>query len=77
MFKIGEFSRLNKISIKTLRYYDKIGLLKPMEVQTDSGYRYYSAKQLPRLNKIVALKDMGFSLNDIMEIVENNLTIIN
>jgi effector-binding domain-containing protein/DNA-binding transcriptional MerR regulator len=75
MFKIGEFSRLNKISIKTLRYYDKIGLLKPMDVQTDTGYRYYSAKQLPRFNKIVALKDLGFSLNDIMEIVENDLTI--
>lgn len=71
MFRIGEFANLNKISIKTLRYYDELGLLKPMEVDWQTGYRYYSAKQLPRLNRILALKDLGFSLNQISNVIDN------
>ncbi|SHI84281.1 effector-binding domain-containing protein [Clostridium cavendishii DSM 21758] len=74
MFKIGDFSKLNKISIKTLRYYDEIGLLKPTKIDTESGYRYYSANQILRLNKIVALKSLGFSLNEITEIISNDLS---
>ena len=65
MFKIGDFSMLSRISVKTLRYYDEIGLLKPVNVDQFTGYRYYSADQLPRLNYIVALKDMGLSLEEI------------
>ncbi|WP_125153405.1 MerR family transcriptional regulator [Clostridium rectalis] len=72
MFKIGEFSKLNKVSINTLRYYDEIGLLKPIKTDIESGYRYYSAKQLPKLNKIIGLKDLGFSLNEILRIINNN-----
>ncbi|WP_027625965.1 MerR family transcriptional regulator [Clostridium lundense] len=71
MFRIEEFANLNKISIKTLRYYDELGLLKPMEVDWQTGYRYYSAKQLPRLNGILALKDLGFSLNQIGNVIDN------
>ncbi|OFI07105.1 HTH-type transcriptional activator mta [Clostridium acetireducens DSM 10703] len=71
MFKIGEFAKLNKISIKTLRYYDELELLKPMKVDFQTGYRYYSAKQLPRLNRILALKDLGFSLNQIADIIDS------
>ena len=74
MFKIGDFSRLSRISVKALRYYDEIGLLKPVEVDRFTSYRYYSADQLPRLNYIVALKDMGLSLEEITTLVNNSLT---
>src|SRR5688500_3767738 len=65
MFKIGEFSRFTRITVKMLRHYDEIGLLKPSFVDASSGYRYYLAEQLPRLNRIIALKDLGFSLDEI------------
>lgn len=65
MFKIGEFSRFTRITVKMLRHYDEIGLLKPSFVDTSTGYRYYLAEQLPRLNRIIALKDLGFSLDEI------------
>ena len=65
MFKIGDFSRLSRVSVKALRYYDEIGLLKPVRVDQFTGYRYYSADQLPSLNRIVGLKDLGLSLEEI------------
>ena len=54
MFKIGEFSKFSQVTVKTLRYYDQIGLLKPAEIDRFTGYRYYSASQLPRLHRILA-----------------------
>jgi effector-binding domain-containing protein len=74
MFKIGDFSMLSRVSVKTLRYYDEIGLLKPVEVDRFTSYRYYSADQLPRLNYIIALKDMGLSLEEVATLVNNELT---
>jgi effector-binding domain-containing protein len=74
MFKIGEFSRFSRVTVKTLRYYDKIGLLRPAEVDRFTGYRYYSASQLPRLNRILALKDLGLSLEQIGQLLEDDLT---
>ncbi|MEJ2047981.1 MAG: MerR family DNA-binding transcriptional regulator, partial [Dehalococcoidia bacterium] len=47
MLKIGDFSRLSRVTVKALRYYDEIGLLKPVEVDRFTGYRYYSLDQLP------------------------------
>jgi DNA-binding transcriptional MerR regulator len=73
MFKIGDFSRLTQITIKTLRYYDELGLLKPTQVDRFTGYRYYSIDQLPRLNRILALKDLGLSLEQITQLLENDL----
>ena len=73
MFKIGEFSKLSQVPIKTLRYYDEIGLLRPAQVDDFSGYRYYSAEQLPRLNRILALKDLNLSLAEIGEILDGEL----
>jgi len=73
MFKIGDFSRLSRISVKALRYYDEIGLLKPVQVDQFTSYRYYSADQLPRLNYIVALKDTGLSLEEIATLINNSL----
>ena len=65
MYKIGEFSRLSRITVKTLRHYDDEGLLKPATVDQFTGYRYYSAGQLPDLYQILSLKDLGLSLGQI------------
>ena len=62
MFKIGEFSKFSQVPVKTLRYYDQIGLFEPAKVDRFTGYRYYSASQLPRLHRILAMKDLGLSL---------------
>jgi DNA-binding transcriptional MerR regulator len=75
MFRIGDFSQLGQISIRTLRLYDEMGLLKPAQVDDFTDYRYYSLEQLPRLNRIVALKDLGFSLKEVAELLEDNLTL--
>jgi DNA-binding transcriptional MerR regulator len=62
MFTVGEFSRLAQVSKRMLRYYDEIGLLKPIHTDKVTGYRYYSAEQLPDLNRVLALKDLGLTL---------------
>jgi effector-binding domain-containing protein len=74
MFKIGEFSSLSRVTTKTLRYYDQIGLLKPAQVDEWTGYRYYSASQLARLNRILALKDLGLALDQIAHLLEGDLS---
>lgn len=74
MFRIGEFSRIGSVTIDTLRHYDALRLLKPAKVDPFTGYRYYSAKQLQRLNRIIALKEVGFSLEEIARILRDNLT---
>ena len=73
MFKIGDFARLNKVTIKTLRHYDSLGLLQPEKIDSFTKYRYYSASQMPRLNRILALKDIGFSLEEIALILNKNM----
>ena len=62
MFSIGEFARMGTVSVRTLRHYDDIGLLHPAHVDPETGYRSYTADQLGQLNRIIALKDLGFSL---------------
>lgn len=74
MFKIGDFSKLSQVSVKALRYYDELGLLKPAQVDRFTGYRYYSADQLPRLNRLLVLKDLGFSLEQIMRLLDEELS---
>ena len=74
MFKISDFSKLCQLSVKTLRYYDELGLLKPALTDRFTGYRYYSADQLPRLNRILALKDLGLTLEQIARLLDNGLT---
>jgi DNA-binding transcriptional MerR regulator len=73
MLKIGEFAQVGQVSVATLRHYDQCNLLKPSALDSNSGYRYYSLDQLPRLNRIVALKDLGFSLQQIAQLLEENL----
>jgi DNA-binding transcriptional MerR regulator len=70
LLRIGEFARVGQVSIVTLRHYDQHGLLKPNALDPDTGYRYYSLDQLPRLNRILALKDLGFSLDQIARLLE-------
>lgn len=74
MFKIGEFSQLAQVSTRMLRHYDKLGLLKPGEIDHFTGYRYYTLDQLPRLNRIIALKDLGFSLEQIAGMLTENVS---
>lgn len=69
MLKIGNFSKLSRISIRMLRHYDDIGLLKPEAVDKFSGYRYYNESQLMMAGRIHTLKNMGFSLSMIGEIM--------
>lgn len=69
MLKIGDFSKLSRVSIRMLRHYDEIGLLKPSDTDPATGYRYYSEKQLPIVGRITALKDMGFGLSAIGELL--------
>lgn len=73
MVRIGVFARLSEVSIKTLRHYDEVGLLKPAYSDDWSGYRYYTLEQLPQLHRILALKDLGFSLGEIAKLLHRNL----
>ncbi len=75
VLKIGEFARVAQLSLATLRHYEKSGLLKPMVLDPDTGYRYYSLDQLPRLHRILALKDLGFSLEQIVRMLEEDLSL--
>lgn len=73
MFKIGDFSRLCRVPVSALRYYADIGLLQPAQVDAFTGYRYYSLDQLARLHRILALKDLGLSLDQIRLILTDAL----
>ena len=73
MFQIGEFSKLARVSKRLLHHYEDIGLFKPAHVDQFSGYRYYSANQIPLLNKILALRDLGFTLEQIADMLQNNI----
>jgi DNA-binding transcriptional MerR regulator len=73
MFRVGDFSRLSRVSVKMLRHYDEIGLLKPAWVDPLTDYRYYSADQLPRLNRILALKDLGFTLEQVAGLLQEDV----
>lgn len=71
-FKIGEFSKLCQVTVKTLRHYEQIGLLCPFEVDEWTGYRYYDTTQLRRMARIAYLKRLGFRLEDIAELLEQS-----
>lgn len=74
MFSIGEFARHGRISVRMLRHYDSIGLLRPAYVEAASGYRFYEAAQLSDLNRIVALKDLGFTLEQVRSILAEQVS---
>ncbi|MEV0990154.1 MerR family transcriptional regulator [Streptomyces sp. NPDC049949] len=73
MFTIGDFAKHGRVSVRMLRHYDAIGLLRPARVDPASGYRYYEAGQLARLNRVIALKELGFSLEEVGSILDERL----
>ncbi|MFF3271921.1 MerR family transcriptional regulator [Streptomyces chrestomyceticus] len=74
MFTIGEFAGHGRVSARMLRHYDAIGLLRPARTDPATGYRYYEAGQLARLNRIIALKDLGFSLQQVTAILDEQVS---
>jgi DNA-binding transcriptional MerR regulator len=74
MFRIGEFAQVAQVSGRQLRFYDQLGLLRPAHTDQQTGYRYYSIRQLPRLNCILALKDLGLSLEQIGPLLKDELS---
>ena len=74
MFTTGEFSKIARVSRRLLRHYREIGLFIPSQSDTHSGYHYYSVHQLPELNRILALRDLGFSLEQIKRTISNNIS---
>lgn len=74
MFRIGEFSKISMVPTSQLRFYDRIGLFQPIETDKFTGYRYYKATQLPELNRILAMKELGLSLEQIQELIADNVS---
>lgn len=74
MIKIGDFSRLCRVPVSALRYYADLGLLPPASVDAFTGYRYYTVDQLPRLHRILALRDLGLSLEQIGQVLHDDLS---
>ena len=73
MLRISDFAQLSRVSPKALRLYDRMGLLKPVKVDSTNSYRYYSATQLSRLNRILVFKELGFSLEQIKRLLAENI----
>lgn len=74
MLKIGNFSRIANVSIRLLHHYDEIGLFHPAFIDPETGYRYYQTAQIKDLNKILALRDLGLSLDQIKLYIDNDLS---
>jgi DNA-binding transcriptional MerR regulator len=74
MFTIGDFAKHGRVTVRMLRHYDAIGLLRPAHVDPVSSYRYYRAEQLTQLNRIVALKDLGFGLEQVRSILHDSVS---
>ncbi|TWT15250.1 MerR family transcriptional regulator [Reyranella sp. CPCC 100927] len=74
MFRIGEFAQIAQVSGRQLRFYDQLGLLQPAHIDQQTGYRYYTIRQLPRLNRILALKELGLSLEQIGPLLKDEIS---
>jgi DNA-binding transcriptional MerR regulator len=74
MFGIGDFARHGRVSVRMLRHYDAVGLLPPAHVDPATGYRFYRADQLDRLNRLLALKDLGFTLQQVRSILDDQVS---
>jgi DNA-binding transcriptional MerR regulator len=75
MFKIGDFSKVCQVPVSALRYYADLGLLEPAHIDPFTGFRYYELDQLPRLNRILALKDLGLSLVEIRRLLNEEVSV--
>lgn len=76
MYSIGEFARLGRVTVRMLRHYDAFGLLAPAHVDEHTGYRYYRAAQLSELNRVIAFKDLGFSLDQVRSLLADHLDVV-
>jgi DNA-binding transcriptional MerR regulator len=76
MFRIGDFSRIARVSARLLRFYDEIGLFAPAHADPQTGYRYYTVAQLAGLNRITVLKDLGFSLEQVRDILKSPVGVV-
>lgn len=74
MLKIRDFAKLAEVSMTTLRYYDEIDLLKPIHVDPATGYRFYTMDQLPHLHRILAYKELGLGLTEIVRILDEGIS---
>ncbi len=74
MYKIGDFSRLCQVSVKTLHHYDDVGLVRPARVDRENGYRFYAAAQVAQVRRIRNLRELGFSLERIAEVLDGHAT---
>jgi len=74
LMKIGEFAAFFDISVKSLRIYERMGILKPVKIDDNTKYRYYSADQIMHLDALLGLKRYAFSLFEIKHILENKTT---
>ncbi len=75
MFRIGEFSRIARVSSRLLRFYDETGLFVPVHADSETGYRYYKADQLALLNRILVLKELGFDLSQVRAMLDANISV--
>lgn len=75
MFKIGDFSKICQVSIRVLRHWDEMGLLKPSHTDASTGYRYYAIEQLERVNRILALRGLGLSLPQIVQLLAEQVSV--
>ncbi|SOB83048.1 MerR family transcriptional regulator [Streptomyces sp. 1331.2] len=73
MLNIGDFASHGRVSVRMLRHYDAIGLLRPARVDPVSGYRSYEAGQLARLNRVIALKELGFTLQQVRAVLDEEV----
>src|SRR5262249_12360070 len=73
MLRIGDFSQLGRVPVVPLRHYDDLGLAKPACIDPETGYRYYAMEQLPRLHRILALKELGFSLEQVARLLREGI----
>ena len=69
LLKIGELATLSGVSVKALRVYEKKNVIRPVEIDEETGYRYYSADQLKQVEALLELQEMGFSLNEISKLL--------
>ena len=75
MYGIGTLARLAQVSVRTLRHYDELGLLKPAQVDPLSGYRYYTPDQVLALHRILVLRDLGVPLSEIAQLINDDVTV--
>lgn len=74
LIRIGEIAGFFNVSVKAIRVYEKMGIIKPAKIDTQTGYRYYTADQVHQLNALLELKLLGFSLSEIKRLLNGGMT---